>query len=137
MTLTDAENEQLAEFVLRVRQVWTDRGPEGRRELQRRFEEAVGGMFSDFIWHARYDELAERYDRAIDHAAGTARHALARVSRLEHSARLARRKTIKADDLTIALSKCEFCEFRDATRLFRRRPICDEDFAHFTNSGSP
>ena len=132
-TLTESDREKLATFIARVRRVWKDRSPEGRKELERRFEEVVGGMFSDFMWKSRYDDLFAAYQASIDQQTREMKHTLARVQRVLRDA--GKRRTIAADALRLAMSKCEQCSYRDATRTVHGRPTCEEDYAEMQKRG--
>jgi hypothetical protein len=132
-TLTESDREKLATFIARVRRVWKDRSPEGRKELERRFEEVVGGMFSDFMWKSCYDDLFAAYQAGIDQQTREMKHALARVQRVLRDA--GKRRTIAADSLRLALSKYEQCSYRDATRMVHGQPACEEDYAEMQKRG--
>lgn len=124
--LAPAEITELATFLNRVRGIWKDRSPENRRELERRFEELAAGMCSDFLYKLRYEELSAKFDLAVTSRVAEFqgdRHALARVWAVLRKA--GTRKTVAADDLRVALSRCETCG-RDATRMHQRRPACED-----------
>lgn len=101
--MTEQEYEELGDLATKVRRVWRARSPENRREYERRIDEAAGVTFSEVQWRLKYEELAERFDRALDHEIRLAREALSRVSRLAWDAQRGGRKTIKAEDLAEAL----------------------------------
>lgn len=131
--MSEADRDKLARFLNRIRQVWKARDAAGRRELERRFDGDVGDMFSARMWKSRYDELSARYDETLKAEIGEARHILARVTKLLD--RTGNRKTLRTDDLTMALSKCAQCTHRDATRMTRGQPTCDEDYAEMQERG--
>jgi len=128
MSMTEQEGTQLAAFLAHAGEVWTlRRTPEARRDIERGFEGMCAGQLNEVIWKAKYDQLAERFDRAVAHAAAEAeadRRTLRRVRQFMVSNRS--RKTVSAEDLAVILSTCETCPGRvDATRLWHGRAMCE------------
>jgi hypothetical protein len=119
--LTSAELDELAAFLDRWRKTWKDRNAEGRRELARRTEEVIGGMFSDFMWKGQYEALRKSYDSALASEIGEALFLLRRVRYVLQQA--GTHKTLRTDDLKVALSRCETCE-KPAELVYERRPAC-------------
>jgi hypothetical protein len=126
--MSAAEDTQLAAFLAHVGEVWTlRREPEARKDIERGFEDMCVGLLNEVIWKGRHDQLAERFDRAVAHAAAEAeadRRVLARVRQFMTANRA--RKTVSAEDLAVILSVCENCPGRvDATRLWHGRAMCE------------
>jgi histone H3/H4 len=130
--MTDQENQELAELITHVRKTWKDcRNSDSRRDYERRVHGINDDLMNqaiDLEWKRRYDTLADAYETAVEREAGIFRRTVSRVSVLASDARRAGRKTIKTDDLTLALSRCEVCERKDATHLWHNRPVCDADY---------
>jgi hypothetical protein len=129
-----ADIAQLSKFLQHVRQVWMlRRTPEARKEIERGFEDMCAGQMSEVIWRVKYEGLAERFDRAVSHAAAEAeadRRTLRRVRQYLTANRT--RKTVSREDLAVILSKCDICGIRDAAYLQYGRPVCTEDYVHVT-----
>lgn len=130
--LTDQENQELAELITHVRKTWKNcNNPDSRRDYARRVHSINTDLMNDAIdrqWHVQYDALADAFEAAVKREAGMFRRIVSRVSVLAYDARSAGRKTIKTDDLMVALSRCDVCGRKDATRLWCGRPVCDGDY---------
>jgi hypothetical protein len=129
MPLTDRENQQLAELITHVRKTWKDcNNPDSRRDYENRVIRINADLMNDAIdrdWHRRYDALANAYAAAVKREAGAAQHTVQRVSVLAYNARCASRKTVRTDDLTLALRKCETCGLNDAVKMWHQSPLCE------------
>jgi hypothetical protein len=128
MSMTEQEGAQLAAFLAHAGEEWTlRRTPEARKDIERGFEDMCADQLNEVIWKAKHDELAERFDRAVAHAAAEAeadRRILRRVRQFMTANRA--RKTVSAEDLAVILSVCETCPGQvDATRLWHGRPMCE------------
>ena len=114
-------------FPGRLLTVWEARSADGRAELERQFEHATGAAFSELGWKARHDALLASMDARLAREIGDARTALARVSKLHRDSH--GRKTIRAADLKLALSKCDRGCGRWATGYDGSSPACAECMA--------